>query len=386
LKDFEFFFPTRIIFGVNSRQKIKGQLEKLGVKRAFVVSDKTLVKIGTVDKVLDVIKTCSGLEYQVYDEVVENPLDYIVDNGYEQAARFNADIVVGIGGGSTLDTATGIAMLLTNGGKAIDYFKGAVIKKTSVPALLIPTTSGTGSEVNRCFVVTDPTNLFKDGIADDLMCPTLAVLDPELTVTMPQKVTAGTGIDAFTHAFEAYLSRDAHPLSDALNLHAMRLIAANIRRAYCDPVNLEARGNMLLASCIAGIGFDQVGLVLSHAMAHPLSGRFNVPHGISCAVMTPPVMEFNIPVVPEKIIEVGKILGVVMDDGLSIYDQAYDTVIAFKELMIDLNLPLTISELGVTEEDLPALVDDAFALPGMRGRNPRISTKEDMLNIYRSLL
>jgi len=277
-------------------------------------------------------------------------------------------------------------MLMTNGGKAIDYFKGEAVKNASLPFILIPTTSGTGSEVNRCFVVTDPTNNFKDGIADDLMCPMLAILDPELTVSMPQRVTAATGIDAFTHAFEAYLSRNAHPLSDALNLHAIRLIAENIRKAYCDPENIEARGNMLLASTIAGIGFDQVGLVLAHAMAHPLSGLHNIPHGVSCAVMTAPVMEFNIPIAAEKIAAVGRILGVAMGSDMTVYEQARATVDGFKQLLTDLGLPLTISELGITDNDLPALVDDAFASPGMRGRNPRINSKEDILKIYSSLL
>ena len=386
MKDFEFYFPTRIVFGVNSRHKLKAQLEKMGLKRLFVVSDKVLVSIGVVGKVLDVLKTCDGAEFEVYDDVIENPLDSIVDDGYEKALKFKADCVIGIGGGSSLDTATGIAMLLSNGGKAIDYFKGAAIKHASLPTILIPTTSGTGSEVNRCFVVTDPTNNFKDGIADDLMCPALTILDPELTVSMPQKVTAATGIDAFTHAFEAYLSRNGHPLSDALNLHAMRLIAANIRKAFCDPNDIEARSNMLLASVIAGIGFDQVGLVLSHAMAHPLSGLFNVPHGVSCAVMTAPVMEFNIPAVPEKLIEVGRILGADIDTDMSVYDQAFAAVEEFRQLLIDLKLPLTISELGVTEDDLPKLTEDAFASPGMRGRNPRINSKEDIMEIYRSLL
>ena len=386
MKDFEFYFPTRIVFGVNSRQKIKAQLENSGYKRVFVVSDKVLVKIGIVDKVLDVLKSCDDVKYMVYDEVVENPLDYIVDNGYEQASQFKADVIIGIGGGSPLDTATGIAMLMTNGGKTIDYFKGAQIENASLPTILIPTTAGTGSEVNRCFVVTDPANNFKDGIADDLMCPTFTILDPELTVSMPQKITAATGMDAFTHAFEAYLSRNAHPLSDALNLHAMRLIAANIRKAYCDPGDIEARSNMLLASTIAGIGFDQVGLVLSHAMAHPLSGLFNVAHGVSCAVMLAPVMKFNIPAIPEKIVEVGMILGMQVDNSLSIYDQAHKTVEEYKKLMGDLNMPLTISELGVKENDLQKLAEDAFASPGMRGRNPRINTIEDILDIYKSLM
>jgi alcohol dehydrogenase class IV len=333
-----------------------------------------------------VLKSCEPAEYQLYDEVIENPLDYIVDNGYEKARGFNADVIVGIGGGSALDTATGIAMLMTNGGKAIDYFKGAEIKNVSLPFILIPTTSGTGSEVNRCFVVTDPTNHFKDGIADDLMCPGFTVLDPELTVSMPQKVTASTGIDAFTHAFEAYLSRNANPVSDALNLHAMKLIAENIRTAYCDPENLEARSSMLLASAIAGIGFDQVGLVLAHAMAHPLSGLHNIPHGVSCAVMTAPVMEFNRTVVPGKLVEVGRILGVQADDRLPLYEQAGAAIDGFRRLIADLGLPLTISELGIKEEDLPALVEDAFASPGMRGRNPRVNSKEDILKIYKSLL
>ena len=385
IKDFQFYFPTRVIFGANSREKIKDQLEKFQVKKVLLVTDKGLVNAGVVAKIEEVLAKCQGVECCIYDGVVENPLDSTIDQGYEFAQNVGAELIIGLGGGSSLDTATGIAMLCTNGGKTIEYFKGKAVANNSLPTILIPTTAGTGSEVNRCFVATDPTSHFKDGIAEDQMCPNVAILDPELTVTLPPHITAATGMDAFTHACEAFLGKSAHPLSDALNLHAMKLIAENIRKAVAVPADIEARSNMLLGSAIAGIGFDQVGLVLGHAMAHPLSGLFNVPHGVACAVVLPAVLEYNVIACPEKLIEIAKILGEPLGDG-SLIDQARAAVTGFKKLMVDIGVPTTISQLGITEKDIPKLAEDTFASKGMRSRNPRVNDLEDIENLYKTLL
>lgn len=382
--DFEFFLPTRIISGVNSRQKLGRELEKLQAKSVLLVTDRTLVEAGVVAKVEDVLRQ-SGVNYHVYDKVIPNPLDSTVDEGCTMAKEVLADVIIGVGGGSSLDTATGIAMLAANGGKCIEYFKGKPVVKASIPYILLPTTAGTGSEVNRCFVVTDPTNKFKDGIAEDSMCPTISILDPELSVSMPAHITAATGVDAFTHALEAYQCRNAHPLSDALNIHAMKMIAGNLRKAVTDPTDMVARSNMMLASAIAGVGFDQVGLVLAHAMAHPLSGLFNIPHGVACGVVTPPVIEFNVVAIPEKFVEVAKILGEPVGYG-SLVDQGRAAATAFRKLLSDIGMPLTISELDVTSDDIPKLTEDAFAAKGMRGRNPRVNDKRDIARLYESLL
>ena len=392
-KDFEFFLPTRIIVGIGSRRKLGEQLKKLGAKKILLCTDKILRKAGVTDKVTAVLDQCEGVKYTVYDDVTENPGNSVVDNGYALARQLAVDCVIGVGGGSALDTATGVAMLMTNGGKALDYFHGKPVEHISLPSILIPTTSGTGSEVNRCFVVTDEATGFKDGVATDEMCPAVTILDPEMTVTMPPKVTASSGIDAFTHAFEAYLSRNAHPLSDALNLHAMRLIVKYLRRAYADGSDLEARSGMCLAAAIAGVGFDQVGLILTHAMAHPLSGLFGVPHGIACALMTPPVMRFNVIAAPERIAEVGHILGVPADPALTVYEQAYAAVNAFKSFMGELDLPMTITELNtaglarpqITEQDIQTLAADTMKSPGMRGRNPRGNGEKEIKTIYESI-
>lgn len=393
-KGFEFYLPTRVIFGTGARRRLPEQLARLGVHTLLLCTDKMLRSAGVVERVTEILDGCAGLQYTVYDEVTENPGNSVVDGGAALARELGCDGVLGLGGGSALDTATGVAMLMTNGGKALDYFHGKGVSQASLPTILLPTTSGTGSEVNRCFVVTDEETGFKDGVADEHMCPAVTLLDPELCLTMPPKVTASSGIDAFTHALEAYLSRNAHPLSDALNLHAMRLIAKYLRRAYADGQDLEARSGMCLAAAIAGIGFDQVGLILTHAMAHPLSGRFGVPHGVACALLTPPVMEFNAIAAPERLAEVGYILGAAQDPAKTVYEQAMQAAEAFRALMRQLDLPLTLSELGarglarpaITEADLDTLTADAMLARGMRGRNPRVNSERDIHALYASVL
>lgn len=391
---FDFYLPTRLCFGSGARRRLPEHLTRLGIRNLLLCTDKMLRSAGVVEKITSVLDGCADVRYTIYDDVTENPGNSVVDNGYALARELGCDGVLGLGGGSALDTATGVAMLMTNGGRALDYFHGKPVAHPSLPTILIPTTSGTGSEVNRCFVVTDEETGFKDGVADDLMCPAVTILDPELCLTMPPKVTASSGIDAFTHALEAYLSRNAHPLSDALNLHAMRLIAQYLRRAYADGSDLEARSGMCLAAAIAGIGFDQVGLVLTHAMAHPLSGRFGVPHGVACALLTPPVMAFNAIAAPERLAEVGHILGVPRDPAKTIYEQAYQAAEAFRALMQQLDLPLTLTELGtrglarpaITEADLDTLTADAMLARGMRGRNPRVNGERDIRALYASVL
>lgn len=389
-REFEFFLPTRIVFGVGARRKLPEVLGRLGVHRVLVCTDRVLHAAGVTGKVTEVLDTCPELCCTVFDGVTENPGSAVVDRACALAREFEADCVLGVGGGSALDTATGAAMLMTNGGTALDYFHGRPVTRQALPAVLIPTTSGTGSEVNRCFVVTEEATGFKDGVAADEMCPAATILDPELTVTMPPRVTASSGIDAFTHALEAYLSRNAHPLSDALNLHAMRLIVRHLRRAYADGSDLEARSGMCLAAAIAGIGFDQVGLVLTHAMAHPLSGRFGVPHGVACALMTPPVMEFNAIAAPERLAEVGRILGVPDDPKKTVYEQARRAAEAMRGFMRELELPMTLRELNaaglakpaITPDDLPRMTQDAMKSAGMRGRNPRANSEREIAALY----
>ena len=393
-KPFDFFLPTRILFGVGARSRLPERLEELGVRNLLLCTDQVLRKAGIVEKVTTILDGCKDLHYTVYDEVSENPGNSVVDRAAALARERNCDGVLGLGGGSALDTATGAAMLAVNGGTALDYFHGRPVEKPALPTILLPTTSGTGSEVNRCFVVTDEATGFKDGVADDNMCPAVTILDPELTVTMPPKVTASSGIDAFTHALEAYLSRNANPISDALNLHAMRMIVQYLPRAYADGGDLEARSGMCLAAAIAGIGFDQVGLILTHAMAHPLSGRFGVPHGVACALLTPPVLEFNAAAAPERISEIGCILGVPRDPKRSALEQAGQAAEAMRALMHRLDLPLTLTELNarglarpaITEGDLALLAEDALQAAGMRGRNPRENDMQDIRTLYASVL
>jgi alcohol dehydrogenase class IV len=310
-----------------------------------------------------------------------------MDEGYDFAKEKKVDTIVGIGGGSSLDSAKGIALLMTNGGKMRDYLmEGKPIAKEIAPTICIPTTAGTGSEVTRTIVATDHKTRFKDGFKDaKTIYARVAILDPVLMEKLPAHILAACALDALTHAIESYTSWKANPITDSLNTRAIKLIGDNIRKAYSQPFNLDAKGKLLLASTMTGIAFDQSGLGVAHCMGHPMGGLFNVPHGVACAMALPIAMEYNLIASTEKFVDIAVALGQDVTNLIK-REAAKLAVKAVKEIMIDLDIPLKLNEVNISENDIPSLVKDAMRFPGMLGANPRTVNKNDMEMLYRKLL
>lgn len=387
LNQFVFDEPTKLVFGEDSVKELTNEVKRLGGKSCLIVCDEGIVKAGLVDKVKDILNKDLELKVNVFDKIIINPLDTTMDEGFEYAKANNVDTIIGIGGGSSLDSAKGIALLMTNGGKMQEYLmEGKVVTKKIAPTICIPTTAGTGSEVTRTVVATDHITKFKDGFKyGDTIYADVAILDPKFMAKLPANVLAACGMDALTHAIEAYITWKSNPITDSMNYYAIKLIGENIRKAFAQPDNMEAKGNMLLASAMTGIAFDQAGLGLAHCMGHPMGGLFNVPHGVACAMTLPVTMEYNLIAVPDKLVDIANLLGE-KTEGLNQYDAAFMAVEAVKKLMIDLRLPSCLGDVGITEEDIPALAKDAVGFPGMLGANPRIAKLQDVENLFKNLL
>ena len=387
LNKFAFDQPTKILCGEGALQELPEELKRLQAKNILIVCDIGIIKAGIVDLVKESMKDVKDMNVYLYDKIIPNPLDTTMDDGYEFARQNDIDTIIGIGGGSSLDSAKGIALLMTNGGKMREYLMdGKVVANKIAPTICIPTTAGTGSEVTRTVVATDSITKFKDGFKyADTIYAEVAILDPILMANLPAPVLAACAMDALTHAIESYITWKANPITDALNEGAIRLISENINGAYSQPKDIEAKEKLLLGSCITGIAFDQAGLGLAHCMGHPMGGLFNVPHGVACAMALPVTMEFNAIANPDKMSIIAKILGVNID-GLSKGEAALKGVEKVRQMMEDVNLPKTLGEVGIEEKDIPALVKDAMGFPGMIGANPRVASETDVDHLFRKLL
>lgn len=387
LQQFTFDEPTKIIYGEGSLKELRNELMVLNAKSVLIVCDKGIIKAGIIDKVMKVIEDMPDLKISLYDKIIANPFDTTMDEGYEFAKAKEVDTIIGVGGGSSLDSAKGIALLMTNGGKISDYLmSGKPVSKMIAPTICIPTTAGTGSEVTRTVVATDHITKFKDGFKyGDTMFAKGAILDPTLMADLPPSVLAACGMDALSHAIESYITWKANPITDALNYYAIKLIGENIRTAYAQPANMDAKGRMLLASTITGIAFDQAGLGLAHCMGHPMGGIFNIPHGVACAMCLPITMEFNCMVNPSKFVDIAVALGENIN-GLTLNEAGNKAVDAVRKLNEELGMPKSLEDVNINEKDIPTLAKDAMGFPGMRGANPRIATQNDIENLFRKML
>jgi lactaldehyde reductase len=369
-------------FGPGAISVIPDEIGRRNFKKAFVVTDKDLVKFGVAKKVTDVLVQ-AGISYELYDNVKPNPTIENVQTGVKKLAASGADVIIAIGGGSSIDTAKGISIIANNPdfGDVKSLEGVAATKAKSVPIIAIPTTAGTAAEVTINYVITDEQAVKKMVCVDPNDIPIIAVVDPELMLSMPKELTASTGMDALTHAIEGYITRGAWTMTDMFELKAIELIATHLEKAVNEPGNIEARDGMALAQYIAGMGFSNVGLGIVHSMAHPLGAFYDTPHGVANALLLPYVMEYNAPATGEKYRSVAKALGVANVDTMS--QEAYrkaavDAVVALSKRI---NIPQKLSEIGVKEKDLPQLAKSAFAdvcTPG----NPRDTNEAEILALY----
>jgi alcohol dehydrogenase len=297
---FCYYLPTKIIFGQPVVEALALELAVLKLERVLLVSDPGLVQVGLVEQISQGLSQ-SGARLTTFSQVSSNPTTTEVAAGLALAQEQGVELLVALGGGSALDVAKAVAMLLANGGSYADYqWGGRAITRRSYPLLAVPTTAGTGSEVSKVAVIVDPANPFKKGVLSPLMFPHVAILDPELTRSLPAWLTAATGMDAFVHALESYIGLGANPFTDQLALASLRLIQTMLPRATVDGADMEARQAMMLAALWAGTAMDHAGLGLIHALSGPLTGHLHLHHGLANALLLPYVMRFNLPAVPAE--------------------------------------------------------------------------------------
>ncbi|MFC1844393.1 iron-containing alcohol dehydrogenase [Thermodesulfobacteriota bacterium] len=372
--------PTKIHFGLDSFKQLGEIIALLNGSRVFLVADPGLKKAGIITKVSAVLKR-KKIPYTLYDKVTPEPGLKLADQGAKLAKKNKADCVVGIGGGSALDIAKAISILLTNGGQAEDYLGLDRIKLPGVPKIMIPTTAGTGAEVTFTAVFINEKTNSKGGMNGDPLYPDAAILDPGLTLSLPPNVTAATGIDAFTHALEAFVSTQAHTISDMYAMEAMALISGNLGTAYANGTNIEARSAMLMGSLLGGKALATAGVGLVHAMAYPLGGMFNTAHGLANAVLLPYVVEYNIIGNPGKYAAVAQIMGYEIE-GLPLREAAQFAVEAIHQLNADVGIPNSLEALNIPSSKIPEMAKIALTVTRPVENNPRKPTVEDVIGVY----
>lgn len=379
---YQFKTPSVIVNGPGAAKEVGSFAKGLG-KKALIVTDVALEKIGLLNDIKNSLEM-AGISFAIYDKVVAEPTMDFTEEGLKNFKEVQAEILIAVGGGSPIDAAKGIAALATNPGKMSDFAGANKIPRSGAPLIAIPTTAGTGSEVSQFTIITDTTRDVKMLIASLNIMPRVALVDPLMTLTMPQKITAATGLDALTHAIEAFVSVKAQPITDTLALQAIRFIAGNIRQAWSNGDNVEARTNMMIGALQAGMAFSNSSVALVHGMARPIGAYFHIPHGISNAALLPTVIEFSIPGNPKRYAEIAEAMGEITE-GLSVLDAAYFAADAVERLNIDLKVP-TLRELGVEEKKFNSGVEqmavDAIA-SGSPGNNPRKATKGEIVELYR---
>ncbi|TQR15587.1 iron-containing alcohol dehydrogenase [Psychrobacillus soli] len=379
---YELLMPSTILYGVGSVKKVGKQANKLG-KKALIISDSIMNKLGYVEECQQQLNE-SGLSYETYLNVDSEPTNIHVKEAMAICSEGLCDHIVAIGGGSCIDTAKAVSVLMTNGGTMTDYFgTGKKITQKPLPVIAIPTTAGTGSEVTKVTVITDTETNVKMMLADASLLPAVAIVDPNLTVSCPKSVTAATGVDALCHAIEAYISRKAHPVTDALALTAIDHIMRSIRIAYEDGTNMDARGEMALGSMLAGAAFSNSSVTLVHGMSRPIGALFHAPHGISNAMLLPAVLEFTMEASIERLAQIGR--KVIADAGnYSNEELAIGLINEVKQLCFDLNIP-NMKMYGIEEElftqSLSKMAADAIE-SGSPANTPKIPTLEEIKALY----
>ena len=372
-------------FGPGARKELPGVVARLGFKKALVVTDKGLVKFGVAKMVTDVLEE-AGIAYEMYSEVKPNPTVTNVKMGVEAFAAAGADFIVAIGGGSAMDTAKGIG-IVTNNPEFADVvsLEGcAPTKKKTVPIIALPTTAGTAAETTINYVIIDEEKQKKMVCVDPNDIPCCSIIDAELMYTLPKGTTAATGMDALTHAIEGYITKAAWELSDMFEIEAIRMINKHLRTAVYDPTNPVGRHGMAVAQYVAGMAFSNVGLGVVHGMAHPMGSLFDIPHGVANALLLPTVMEFNKPVCVDKYVEIAKAMDA-YKEGMTKAEAAQAACDAVRALAIEVGIPQHLSEIGIKEEDIDALADQAIADVCTSG-NPRQVTRADIVELYRKVL
>lgn len=369
--------------GKGAIANIPAEVKNRGLKKILIVTDKDLIKFNVAQKVT-VLLDEAGISYTIFDEVKANPTVAVVKKGVEVYKNAGADGIIAIGGGSSIDSAKAIGIIINNPEYAdVTSLEGAVdTKNKCVPLIAVSTTAGTAAEVTINYVITDEEKTRKFVCVDPHDIPVVAVVDPDMMSSMPKGLTASTGMDALTHAIEGYITKGAWELTDAIHLKAIEIISRSLRAA----VNNDPKGreDMALGQYVAGMGFSNVGLGIVHSMAHPLGAVYDTPHGVANAVILPYVMAFNADATSEKYREIARAMGVQGVDAMSQEEYRKAAIDAVSKLSEDVGIPKTLHELNVKKEDIPALAQYAYD-DACRPGNPKDVTVEDLKKLYESI-
>jgi len=379
----EFRVPSLILTGSGASQQVGEQCSKRGLQKGLIVTDKTIRSSGIVPQIEQALSQ-SGIAYSIYDGVATEPVIEFVEEGLEMYREEGCDFVLAVGGGSSIDTAKAIAVMTTNEGSISDYKGIGNIVEKGAPLVAVPTTAGTGSEVTVYTIITDAATDVKMLIGSPFVMPDMAIVDPLLTVSSPPGVTAATGIDALVHAIEAYVSVKAQPMSDIFALSAIELISGNLRQAWANGEDMDAREKTMLGALEAGIAFSNSSVALVHGMSRPIGAYFHLAHGVSNAVLLVAVMEFSLPGNAQRYADIAQALGE-NTDGLTDLQAAELAVRTVRKLVSDVNIP-PLRELIEDEEEFyrlaPQMAEDAID-SGSPGNNPRQATKEQIIELYK---
>jgi alcohol dehydrogenase class IV len=375
--------PRLMHIGGGALAELPGVLRRLELTRPLIVTDPFLTKSGHLDRMTAILDR-AGIPWEVFSDTVADPTTWVVEGGVGRLAEGDYDSIIAVGGGSSIDTAKAMSVLFANGGRMRDYKVPAEIPKTGLPIIAIPTTAGTGSEATRFTVITDTETDEKMLIAGLACCPLAAIVDYELTLSMPLRLTADTGLDSLTHAIEAYVSRRANPFTDGLAKNAMGLIARHIRTACAEPANHSAREAMMLGATTAGMAFSNASVCLVHGMSRPIGAFFHVPHGLSNAMLLPEITAFSAPAALERYADCARSMGIADQD-----EGSQSAVARLLDELHRLNEELAVPSpraWGIDdaryEELLPIMASQALA-SGSPANNPRVPTSEEIIDLYR---
>ena len=363
-----FYLPTEIITGLGCFQQLGEVAHRYGERALLVCGPSAMRSYGTLDRGLEILAQ-TGVSATVYDRVTGEPTLPVVEEGRKLAQEQEVQIVIGLGGGSAMDTAKAIAGLYYQPGAVTQYHAGRPLEGAGLPFVAVPTTAGTGAEVTKNAVLIDPARGLKKSIRSDQWFARVALVDPELTLTMPPSITASTGSDALCQAIEPFVSIGAQPITDALAIEAIRLIGRSLVRAYEDGQDMAARADMLYGSLLAGMALANARLGGVHGIAHPLGGHYRIPHGVLCGLLLPYLMEYNLEYAAERYAQIAQVLGRERDAP-----QAVDAV---RELLAKIRIPEHLEPLGVRRDDLPILIEESLPSGSLKS-NPRPLGAEDV--------
>ena len=375
--------PATVITGIGAAEQAGEQAKRLDARTALVVTDIGIVKLGYADELVSRLRGV-GIAASLFSDVTPDPTLQNVNDGLEQYRDEGCDLIISIGGGSAIDCGKGIAIKLTNDGELFDFMGVDKIPNPGAPLIAIPTTAGTGSECTKATVITDTEHNVKMMLSSPCLMAQVAIVDPLLSLTTPPHLTSAVGVDALTHAIEAYISKRAQPITNALALKAIRMISGSLRQAWADGKNIKARTEMMIAASIAGMAFSNSSVALVHGMSRPIGAYFHVHHGLSNAVLLLDVMEYSVVGAPDRFADIARAMGEPID-GLSLMRRADAAIASAERLINDLRMP-RFGEIGINRDEFEAVADqmalDALA-SGSPANNPRQPTKEEIVALYR---